>query len=478
MRHGEEKNRRQGDSATRLFPSPCLPFSLSSCITSTPILRLKPPTNGRRGAWSLAGLLLLAWCGSTLGDKPAGLPDLVVDQVSIKGGPRLLGSVLGRDADGTLAIAVGRAWLKATHPKFFDQALLDETNETRKALTELRDRIVDWKESRTDVKELDFFLRKESERVAKELLAVEVGTRDEDAPFLVVDVPPATIGRVVSQPPQRRQVALAAWREDLADVETRSVASLTQELLRRKIAAADDPDALLDLLPPRRQSEAAWSARKALIEYHYLKPLDFQGTGDLLVRTGAEPRAADLTRLINGAFKSAGSDPLADLLNPPTGGGTRKDPGKDRAVDQWLGPAVKTAESEGLDGFRVTRVDQDLAARRATVETRFVARRPDGKWTTVWQRAVTVDASKPRADLEKKIEQDPQIRPVLELMKSIGAGGEAQIKTAIRFGAATEEAQKEADSRFFEFRDRHLRRLDGPVLRVAPTMSATKAGRK
>jgi hypothetical protein len=43
---------------------------------------------------------------------------------------------------------------------------------------------------------------------------------------------------------------------------------------------------------------------------------------------------------------------------------------------------------------------------------------------------------------------------------------------AIRFGAATQEAQKQADGRFFEFRDRHLRRLDGPVLRIAPAAPA------
>jgi hypothetical protein len=428
------------------------------------------------------GLLLLALCGTARGDKPAGLADLAVDQVSIKGGPRLLGAVLGREADGTVAVAVGRVWLKKTHAKFFEQAREAETAETRQALTELRDRIADWQKSRADVKQLDFFLGKESERVAKELKAIEAGTREEDAPFLVVDVAPAKIERVVSQPPQRRQVALAAWREGLADVETRSLASLTQELKKRKIDAVDDPDALLDLLPPRRQNEAAWSARKSLIEYHNLKPLDFQGTGDLLVRTGAEPKPADLAQLITGLLKSLGGDPLSDLLDPAAGRGTKKVPGNGGAVDQWLAPAVKTAESEQANGFRVTRVDQDLATLRATVETRFVARLPDGKWTTVWQRAVTADASKPRADLEKQIEQDPQVRSALELIKSIGVGGEAQIKTAIRFGAATAEAQKEADSRFFEFRDRLLQRLDGPVLRIAPTprpsAPATKPGRK
>ena len=69
------------------------------------------------------------------------------------------------------------------------------------------------------------------------------------------------------------------------------------------------------------------------------------------------------------------------------------------------------------------------------------------------------------------------VAPPSELFKSIGLGGEAEIKLAIRFGAATAEAQKAADSRFFEFRDRYLRRLDGPVLRVAP-LAPAKAAQK
>ena len=132
---------------------------------------------------------------------------------------------------------------------------------------------------------------------------------------------------------------------------------------------------------------------------------------------------------------------------------------------------MKAAEAEKISGFRVTRSEEDLAAKRVAVETRFVARMPDGSWKTVWQRVETADASKARPDVEQQIMQDPQIRTALELVKSFGLGGEEQVKMAIRFGAATQEAQKQADSLFFEFRDRHLHRLDGPVLRIAPAVA-------
>jgi hypothetical protein len=421
-----------------------------------------------------AAILIAACPDSTKADRPAAPADLAVDQVSLKKGPRLLGAILGREADGAVAVAVRRAWLKKAHLNFFEDALREETAETRAALTELRDRIADWRAARGEDKELDFFLRKEAERVEQELAAIDAGTREEDAPLMVVDLASTKIDRVVSQPPQRKNIAVTAWREGLADVESRSTTSLAQELKNQKTEPVDDPDLILDLLPPRRQNDAAWAARKAIVEYRYRKPLDFQGTGDQVVRTGEGLEALDLGQLIGGVLKGLGGNPLGDLFGPQAAGKSRTKTGNAN-TKKWLETAASQAEADGLDGFRVTRVVLDMAMRRATVETRFVARLTDGSWKTVWQRTETADASKARPDVEQQIEKDPQVLPALELIKAIGLGGEEQVRLAIRFGAATAEALKAADSRFFEFRDRHLRRLDGPVLRVAPASAGKPA---
>jgi hypothetical protein len=53
---------------------------------------------------------------------------------------------------------------------------------------------------------------------------------------------------------------------------------------------------------------------------------------------------------------------------------------------------------------------------------------------------------------------------VLEAVNSFGIGADDQVRQAVRFGAATMSAQQAADARFFEFRDRYTRRLDGPPL--------------
>jgi hypothetical protein len=400
--------------------------------------------------------------------KPAPAADLAVDQVTIKAGPKLLGALLGRESDGTAAFAVNRAWLKKNHPHYFAEELKREETETRAAFVELRDRIADWRKDSADEKELEFFLSREAERIEKELAAIDAVKREEDAAFVVIDIPPAKIERLTVQQPKRKGVAQSAWREGLVDVETRSTASLVQELKTKKIEQDDDPDVLLDLLPPRRQNEAEWAARRAIVEYRFKKPLDFQGMGDVVVRTGEGAKPADAAGLFAELLKSLQGSALSDLLDPPVGAGGKKPAANNGGGEKWLASAVKIAGSEGLSGFRVTRVDQDLAAKRVDVDARFVARLPDGSWKTIWQRTETSDASKPRPDAEKQVLEDPQVRSALELVQSLGLGGAEQVKLAVRFGAAVQEAQKQADNRFFAFLDLYLRRLDGPVLRVAP----------
>ena len=89
---------------------------------------------------------------------------------------------------------------------------------------------------------------------------------------------------------------------------------------------------------------------------------------------------------------------------------------------------------------------------------------PNGSWETVWSHRESQDSTKPRPDVEARIAEDPQIKQALSAMKSFGFGADDQVQQAIRFGAATMAAQQGADARFFEFRDRHVRHLDGPPL--------------
>lgn len=404
----------------------------------------------------LIGMLV---CSTAFGQTRAiPLSELGADLVAIKKGPRLLGAVLGKNAEGTLSVAVERGWLEGKYPKLFDEESAREIADARKLNEELRDRLDEWRREREESPRLLGFLKDEAARVERLLGEPEKGAKPAASQFMLLRFDADQVERTFIQPPPRKQVALVAWRERLDGVESRPAADLSRELTKRGLRDANDaPIDLSDRLPPQRQSEKEWAARRALVEYAYHKSLDFQGTGDLLVKTGDEKKALDLGQIFTAVLQSQ----LLDLFDPLADKKPRE------ASRKGLDSATRTAESEELRGFRVTRVNQDLASGRVSVETQFVAQLPGPTWQPVWSSMQTLDATKPRGDLEKRILADPQVSKALDLIKSTGVlGSDKEINTALRFGAATMEAQQNADTRFFEFRDKYTRRLDGPPLMV------------
>jgi hypothetical protein len=413
----------------------------------------------------LVGLVFLAGAPAR-SEPPVALTELGVDQVILKQGPRLRGTIFERANDGTLTIAVSRTWLQGTNPGYYETAAARERTARQAALGELHDRLVDWIGQRGDDRELSFFLGKQSERIDGLLKdEKDAGATDSgSSTFLLLTCPASEVGRIFVQPDARKQIALVAWRENLARVETRSIRSLGRELEKAGIDPSKEQVDLSDRLPVRKQSDAEWAARMAIVEYQYRKPLDFQGMGETLIRTGEGVKAPAAGELLAGVLKGQLGGQLTDLLEGPKGG-TR---GRDR--DDGLQTGIQTAKREGVRGFRVTRVSTDIAARQATVETLFVARLPGERWETIWRYAESVDASRPDKERLKRIENDPQVASVLALIKATGlADGDLPIQSALQFGAATMQAQETADSKFLEFRDRYLQRLESPPLQFAET---------
>lgn len=395
-----------------------------------------------------------------------GLPlaQLAVDQVSVRNAPPLRGSIVGRANDGTLTMAVSRTWLGKSQPKLDATLAAEAAVERRTALEQLRDRIAAWRERRADETKLEFFLKKQAERVEKELARPEDNT--EPAPdaadavsFHLVVLPAAKVERFFLQPPERKQLAAVAWREGVPNVETRSASDLARELKKRGIDPKADTVDLSDRLPIRRQTDTEWAARQALVEYQYRHPVDFQGAGTQLFRTGEGAKAPAAGELLLAIFKEQLATQLADLLADPAAPRRKPD------SEEWLTTATRLAEKDDAGGFRVTRVATDAARGRVSVETRFVARMPAGTWETVWKFEESVDTARADKDRVDRITADPQVQSALELLKAAGLGdGDAAWQSALRMGAATMQAQEAADARFTEFRDRLLQRLEGPPL--------------
>jgi hypothetical protein len=383
---------------------------------------------------------------------------LAVDVVALKGGREVRGSIVSRAPDGAVTIAVRREWLQQHDQALHDEQDAREAQQREEARSQLTTRTRAWLEERKDDVELSAILRRELESFEKQPAAV--GKPDaKPSEFLLVDLPAERVRRVFAQPPERRQVGLAAWEAGLDGVERQTFVQLAERLDEQQIDWRTKAVDLADRLPRgAMQGEREWAARQAVYEYAFRKRVEFQGTGDLVLRTDSGAAPAIGTDLLNGLLGSNLGADLADLLGT---GGADKPKRK-----SWRETAVEAAEQEGVRSCRVTRMASDLAKKLVTVEQTFLARMPDGSWEAVWTHNETLDAAKERKDLEQRIRQDPQVTEALKLFEQLGGAG--NVETAIRFGAATMEAQQRADDRFYAFKDRYTEQLDGPPLRWLP----------
>lgn len=384
------------------------------------------------------------------GGKAVPVSQLAVDVVGLKTGKAIRGAIVKAGADGTLTVAVSREWLRTSNPDLYQKAVAKESETRKHALEQLCDRLKQKLETPPTEARLVFFLKQELERAQMQLAADK-----PDLPqFLWLELEQDAVARVVRASEDRHRVAMWAWSEQVPHVESRDVADLQRELKQRMIEVTAAPPDLSDRLGARLQDDREWAARMAIVEYSFGKPLDFQGTGDVLVRADPDRKVADLAPVLSKVLKSQVDSLLKDLLGDGRPAATND--------SDWLKSATSEADDSSMSGLRATRVEVKPEGGKATVQTVFAARMPGGKWEIAWSHRESQDATKPRPDIEARINSDPQVKKILETTKSLGA--DDTVRQAIRFGAATMVAQEAANARFFEFRDRYTKHLDGPPL--------------
>lgn len=407
--------------------------------------------------------LLLAVCLSAASPafaEPIPTRLRAIDMLALKDGTRLYGAVLSRTKDGTTVMAVQRAWLKANAKKLYDQTAAAELQRIRSAPQVRLQRLRDWIAERAGEKDLLPFLKSELKRLRESAAKPQTAVGPITAQFMVLTIAGKDVRGGFRQSPQHRRVALLAWKERLKNVESRSAASLAKELRESGKPFGPKSADLSGRLPKSpAETERQWAARKAIVEFDYLKRVRFQGTDEMLVRAGGDhDKPADISKIFGAMLNNR----LNKLVEEALGNGVAPR----RKKDDPLMKAAKTAGQEKVRGFRVTRVKHDLAGKRITVSESFHARMPDGTWVEVWSHRETVDASKKRPDIEKRIKDDAQVKQALQLVKGLGLGaGQGQIDLAIRFGAATQIAQDKAAEKFDAFRNAAIRKLDGPPIR-------------
>lgn len=409
---------------------------------------------------TVCGLISLLIPGDAAAQRRARrvpIAERAVDKLRVRGGPTLYGCLLGRSADGSVQFAVRRAWLQSAARTLYEKEAEKELQNRRAAAELLRDRLQAWIDSEPEPARLVRSLQKEFRRIEMDLARQEEEPAATETRLMLLPIPRGEIRQSYVQPPGRRRLAVVAWTEELENVETRPAADLFKVLQQQNV---DSGSRLIDLsedLPRRPDSEQQWAARRAIVEHHFGRSLKFQGTGGFLVEAGDGAEAPEFARLMQQMLSEQLTKDLGDLLG--TSAGTKA------PADSPLAAATKKADERGLNAVVITRLEQNLQAKRVLVEKQFLAKMPGGDWRSVWRHVESADASKVDAEAEKELAEHPQVKQILETAELLGLpAGEAQIRTAIRFGAATSAALKEADERLFEFEKRYAGRLDRPLV--------------
>lgn len=376
-----------------------------------------------------------------------------VDIVVLKGGGELRGSVLKRDTQ-EIQIAVQRNWLTTRQPKMAEQVAKSASQDREKSQQLLKERITKWRQERSDMKRLTFVLDRELERLAD---PKDLDT--EESQFVIVQLPAEQVRRVFEASAASRSLATAAWFERLEKVEETVLGKLKTQVEATHPQWATERIDISDRLPQGPpQNDDEWAARQALWEYEFCESLDYQGTGNFVMRV--EPgKKLELSSLLGQSGESLLAGQLGDL-GLDLGAGQPAAP----KADDWQKRVIAEAKELGMRGFLVTRSPQITGEGPATVTAQFFARLPGGQYQAIWTDTVQTDpATIPEADL-KRIESDPQIQEVLKVAQAFQLGN--QIQTAVRFGGAVEVSLKSVAANFGEFRSRYTRTLDGPPLPI------------
>ncbi len=401
-------------------------------------------------AWTGVALAMMA--SITIAEiTPREAQRFCVDIALLKGGIELRGAVLSRD-ETELRMAVQRRWLTAKYPELAKQIDVEAVEKMAASRDELQERIEDWKTERAADVRLVAVLKRE---LAKAVNPAAV----PDSQFVVVTTPADRVRKVFMAPPASRQVAMVAWSERVERVEETVLTALKTAVEQQVPDWQTTKVDLSDRLPTGQpQTADEWAARQAIFEYEYRDRLDFQGTGNFVIRVGEGAAKPDLAAL----FAQTATDAIQGEL-----GGLGLDLGlaptaKTQTGSDWQSTAIEQAKSLKVKGFRVTRVPKISGSGPATVTTSFFARRSDGTYRVLWSNESTTDPAMIQQAALDRLQQDPQVQEIQKIANALSLGNDAT--TAVRFGAAVKASLDVSETRFFEFRQQYNNSLDGPPL--------------
>jgi len=456
-------------SGTELFG-----FQKSPPAPTSELPRKRPPS--ANGAAPFKGVAPAKGAAPSNGAAPSkGVQpqkgDSVFHTIELADGARLVGLMLG-DNPSEIFFACRREWMRAEDPQYSKRAAAIASEE-RKAYEQLRDRLKPMVETDANAKHA-FFLKQELER-AQTWLDAEAHSESE----LVLLILPKRDVKRLQLPETSRQLelfntAVWAWSKHLGEPEHATSIGLREELQKQGIGPdliADTPDLgrRFQAIP---QSDIEWTARMSLVEFSRDRAIEFQGIQGMSIRI--EPgKEADVASLLQKALSQQTSSILGELLGEKP---SRKDKQDERSQNpltagtaaRWYDAPRSQLHDPEERYFRTTEVSTDLPTGNVNVRSAFVVKMPDGTWSAIWRTEIDENASQVRADSIQRLNDDPQIQSLKNLLGGLGLASDENLNRALQSGASTMHAQQEANYRFEKFRQRYLNQLDVPILRWDP----------
>lgn len=389
---------------------------------------------------------------------------LGVDALRLQGGKRLYGFVLSEDPNG-LRVAVERAWLTKTHPEWSVELAAAEAAEFQKVAEELPNRVRDWIDVRSTGEQVNELLLRYLQSELNEILALP-STPPPPSPFAVLVVPREEVRKVALAKRELRTIAGLAFQNQLENVTTTPATLLSKQLESRGVDIRAEVVDLSDQLPVTvGLNDKQWSTKKALVEFQFRKPLEFQGTADTLIEKTDEP--ADLALLAGQLLSTATLDPVsqlgAELGLPeflPHGGSSQQSAAgkRGRAGDsnpreqsKWWATATQRAAELGVQGVLVQRLEQSLLSDEVKVYAHFLVADDDGTWFEGFRHVALARPSEQTAERVEQLKQSPQIKQLLDTLSSLGLDASQRLEQAMRHGVATQQAMQSASGEFYQF---------------------------
>lgn len=398
---------------------------------------------------ALASLLLCL-----IPQDSAPISSRAVDYVSIRNRQPLFGIVLEHAPKKPLVVAVQRQWLRETQPEAYKEYREQESKRARHQRTVLIERLKVWIEERKDDEFFAEYLTKQLTKLRSEAQA-DKPQKEPTSQFMIVEIEAKYVRRVRPSAGARRAPLWLAFRERLKNIETKSGEDLLKELREKGLAIPKEPIDLSDRIPSKGDDKFQWAGRQAIIEQLYREnPLKMAGTPTQVFPEAKVGEQADVQGMVAKMLGQRVDDLLKEFGEP---GGSSMN----RGERTWQLQAVNEAKERKKRAAFVRIVHPDKDLKEAVVEGFLIGRMPDNTWRIVWKTKHSVKPES-RPELEKELREDKQIKAILDAMQ--GLGNEEAVLKAIRFGAATKQANRFVDDAYVKWRDKYFDDLRQPGL--------------